>query len=318
MLKVDPIVTVLMSAYNTEKYIAEAIESVLSQTMPDFEFIIIDDGSTDGTLNIIRSYNDQRIKLVSRPNKGLVASLNEGLQLASAALIARFDADDVCYPDRLEKQLAFLQANKDYILVGGEADYMDEYGTELFRYTFAEYEDADIRATGFKSCPFIHSTVMYLKSAVLEAGGYDPRAITFEDHLLWHKLAEYGKMKNLALPLIKVRFNPDSVTIDEKWRGEQFIALKQRSIQANSVSDEDLVLLKDILSKQNFTEYKSAAYYSMIGKKYLWNKYDPKRSRKNLKKAISFMPGKPEPYLLYLLSFMPESLIRSLYKKLKK
>lgn len=313
-----PAVTVLMSAYNTDKYIAEAIESVLAQTMPDFEFLIIDDGSTDRTLEVIQSFTDERIKLVSRPNKGLVASLNEGLQLASAALIARFDADDVCYPDRLEKQLAFMQANKDYVLVGGEADYMDEHGTELFRYTFTNYEDADIRATGFRNCPVIHSTVMYVKSAVLEAGGYDPRAVTFEDHLLWHKLSEYGKMKNLALPLIKVRFNPDSVTIDEKWRGEQFIALKQRSIQTNSVSDEDLVLLKEILASQNFNEYKSAAYYSMIGKKYLWNKYDPKQSRKNLKKAISFMPGKPEPYLLYVLSFMPESLIRSIYKKLKK
>src|ERR1700712_3200957 len=100
----NPLVTVLMPAYNAEKYIAEAISSVLKQSFTDFELLIVNDGSTDGTEKIINSFNDSRIILISQPNKGVSAALNFGLTHSRALYVARFDADDICHPDRLKIQ----------------------------------------------------------------------------------------------------------------------------------------------------------------------------------------------------------------------
>lgn len=314
----QPNITVLFPAYNAAPFLREAIDSVLSQTYSDFEFLIINDGSKDNSAEIIDSYTDTRIRVIHQENMGLVKTLNKGLKLAAGDLIARFDADDVCYPTRLQEQVEFFDTHPEYVLVGSEADYMDEEGNFIFRYKFKEYDDEEIRQTGFKSCPFIHSSVMFRKQAVLDAGGYDERAITFEDHLLWRKLADVGKMKNVHKPLIKVRFNPASVTIDEKWRGKDFQELKQRSIANEQVNDADYELLKHILRTQDFREYKEAAYYSMMGKKYLWDQHKPEKAREYLKRAIDIMPRKAEPYLLYGLSFFPERLITMLYNHVKK
>jgi len=311
-------VTVLFPAYNAAPYLREAIDSVLSQTYSDFEFLIINDGSKDNSAEIIDNYTDPRIRVVHQENMGLVRTLNKGLGLAEGELIARFDADDVCYPARLDKQVRFMMSHPDYVLVGSEANYMDEEGNFIFRYLFKEYEDSEIRQSGFKNCPFIHSSVMFRKQAVLDAGGYDERAITFEDHLLWRKLADVGKMKNVKEPLIKVRFNPASVTIDEKWRGKEFQELKQRSIANEQVSNTDYELLKHILHTQNFKEYKEASYYSMMGKKFLWDQHKPAKAREFLAKAIAVMPGKAEPYMLYVLSYFPEKIISALYNRVKK
>lgn len=307
-----------MSAYNAGLYIAQAIESVLTQTMSDFEFLIIDDGSTDNTLDIIRSYKDKRITLISRPNKGLIASLNEGLEVARGKYIARFDADDVCYPSRLALQYSFLSSHPEYVLCGTAADYIDKDGEDLFEWQPAGYTSEDIAAVITSECPFDHPTVMYVKDVALKIGGYPDGAIHFEDHLFWTHFFDHGKVINLPQPLIKHRFNPGSVTIDEKWRGPKFAEIKYRSISNRSMSDQDKKDLKDILEKQDVKKYKEAAYYSMIGKKYLWNKYDPAKARKNLAKAISIMPLKSEPYLLYVLSLFPQGLISSLYKRVKK
>lgn len=313
-----PHITVLLPAYNAAPYIEESVNSVLSQTYTDFELLIINDGSTDNTRELLEKYTDDRIRLIHQDNMGLVKTLNKGLELARGKYIARFDADDICYPDRLEKEYQFISANPDYILVGSEADYIDDGGKYIFTFKFENYDDEQIRNEGFASCPVIHSSVLFLKDAVIKAGGYSEKAITFEDHILWRNLSEYGKIHNLKEPLIKVRFNASSVTIDEKWRGKEFIELKKRSIQNGYVNNEDYEKLISILKSQDFSEYKAAAYHSMIGKKYLWNSYDAKQAREHLRIAMKTMPGKAEPYLLYLLSYMPEGFIKKLYRTVKK
>lgn len=317
-MTVQPIITVLMPAYNAGPYLREAIDSVLQQTYRNFEFLIINDGSTDDTREILASYTDPRIRVVHQENMGLIKTLNKGLALAQGKYIARFDADDVCYPERLEEQVAFLEAHPDYVLVGGEADYMDEHGNFIFTYKFRFYEDEEIKGMGFRFCPVIHSAATFVKQAVIEAGGYDDHAITFEDHLLWRKLSAYGKIMNVHKSLIKVRFNPASVTIDEKWRGKDFLALKARSIQQGYVNGEDFKLLKEILAKQNFAGYKKAAYHSMLGKKFLWNQHKPRLAREHLKKAIEAQPQKTEPYILYVISFLPGKLLDMIYNNFKK
>lgn len=313
-----PEVTVLLPVYNAGPFLRESIDSVLAQTFTNFELLIINDGSSDNSAEIISSYNDDRIKVIHQENMGLVKTLNKGIDIASGDLIARFDADDVCYPRRLQEQVDFLRAHPDYVLVGSEADYMDEEGNYIFTYRFGFYTDEEIRNMGFVFCPTIHSAATYRKWAVIAAGKYDERAITFEDHMLWRKLADFGKMENIRKPLIKVRFNAASVTIDEKWRGKEFIELKQRSIEAEQVNDEDFTTLNHILRTQNFKEYKEAAYYSMLGKKFLWDQHKPAQARQYFTRAIVAMPKKAEPYLLYALSLLPKSFITMLYKQVKK
>ena len=122
MNSVEPKVTVLMPAYNAERYIADAISSVLEQTFADFELLIINDGSTDNTGRVIASFNDERIVLINQPNRGVSAALNVGLSHARAPNIARFDADDICYPDRLKIQYDFITSYPEYSIVGSAAD----------------------------------------------------------------------------------------------------------------------------------------------------------------------------------------------------
>ncbi len=313
MNKADPLVTVLLPAYNAEDYINDSVDSVLQQTFTDFELLVINDGSTDRTGELLEAYNDERMTVVHQENMGLVKTLNKGIGLAKGKYIARFDADDICYPDRFKKQIDFLTQNPEYIIVGGDADYTDEHNNFIFRFYIGQYEDEEIRATGFKHCSFVHSSVMVLKQALIDAGGYNERAITFEDHLLWRKISEFGKLKNIKEPLIRVRFNPASVTIDEKWRGKDFAAMKRRSITNGDVTDEDYKFLVRTLKEQDFTEYKKASYHSMLGKKYLWNQHKPAVARDHLRIAMKMMPNKPEPYLLYIISYLPSSWVKHLY-----
>ena len=132
MKSTDPQITVLMPAYNAEKYIGEAIASVLNQTFTDFELLIINDGSTDTTKQIIDSFTDSRIRLINQTNQGIAAALNIGLLNAKADLIARFDADDICMPERLMIQYNFLSDHPDYIIVGADADFIDMNGNFVY------------------------------------------------------------------------------------------------------------------------------------------------------------------------------------------
>ena len=125
-------VTVLMPAFNVADFIGQAIQSVLDQTHSNFELLIINDGSKDHTEKIVLSFNDPRINLVNQSNMGVAAALNKGLSLAGTDYIARFDADDICVPGRLEKQLKFLVEHPDYAVVGSDAEYITAEGRHLF------------------------------------------------------------------------------------------------------------------------------------------------------------------------------------------
>lgn len=307
-----------MPAYNAEKYIGDAIASVLEQTFTDFELLIINDGSTDDTEKVIRSFADPRIKLIAQPHMGVSAALNSGLKHSRAEYIARFDADDICYPHRLEVQYRFLQENKNYVLVGSASDFIDKNGRFLFKWHPSAYEHEELQEIVYKTCPFDHPTVMYHRSVALSLNGYPPGAIHFEDHIFWTLFFKKGRLCNMPDSLIKHRINPESVTIDEKWRGPVFRNIKYRSIREGFVSPENAEVLRTLSKKQDFVKYKEAAYYSLIGKKYLWNQYRPSEARSNFKKAIAMMPQKPEPYMLYLFSFLPPDIIDFIYNFFKK
>lgn len=310
-------ITVLMPVFNAEKFIKEAIDSVLTQTFTDFELLIINDGSTDSTVQIINSFSDSRIKLIHQKNGGVSAALNTGLLAATGKYIARFDADDVCYPERLKLQYDFIIAHPDYILVGSDANYITEEGEFIFTFHNPGYTHDEIIQTIEKHCSFIHSTVLYNKNAVLEIGGYEIKAHTFEDYFLWKRLIKKGKVSNLKLPLIKVRFNPASVTIDEKDYHTLFLKLKQKALETGFISEEEGSQIFKSIKSLSKTE-KESSYNRMLGKKFLWDNYNPTKARNYILKSIKLKPFILKSYFLLFFSFFPNSLIMSIYQIKKK
>lgn len=310
-----PLITVLMPAYNAEKYIGEAIGSVLNQVFTDFELLIVNDGSTDTTKQIIESFTDPRIRLINQANQGIAAALNIGLLNAKAGLIARFDADDICLPERLGLQYDFMMNNREYIIVGSNAEYIDMHDEFVFTGRMSAYSDEEIRASISGNCPLIHSTILFRKKAVLMAGSYNIHAHAFEDHLLWSKLLNYGKAFNFPQTLVKVRLAPESLSIDEKWRTKRFHEIKSGSLRRGDITEAEGKELLGILRQQNNPKIKEGSYYSLLGKKYLWDNHQPEKARVNLKKAIRIHPGRLDSYAIMALSFFPKSFIEWLYKK---
>lgn len=309
-------VTVLMPVYNGSKYIAEAINSVLEQTFTDFELIIVNDGSTDGTVSVVQNFKDPRIKLISQQNGGVSSALNNGLKISKGKYIARFDADDVCYPTRLQKQYDFITANPEYILVGSDADYMTESGEHIYTYRNVGHTNEEINQTIKMHCSFIHSSVMYPKELVTSIGGYEIKAHTFEDYFLWTKLIKFGKICNLPEPLIKVRFNPSSVTIDEKDHDPKFLFLKRKALETGQISDiegEEIYASLQRVSKKK----KESSYHRLLGKKFLWDNYHPAKARKHLFKSAILEPVNFSTYLLVFFSLLPQKMIQFIYKRTK-
>ena len=304
-----------MPAYNAEKYIGKAIDSVLAQSFTDFELLIINDGSTDATEKIIRSYADERIRLINQPNQGIASALNMGLMNANAELIARFDADDICMPERLMVQYDFLHDHPDHIIVGSDADYIDMNGDYVFTCRLPAHTNEEIRELTLNKCPFIHSAVLFRKAAIVQIGGYNEHAYAFQDHLLWSRVISLGKAFNLSETLLQVRLNPESISIDEKWRTKRFREIKSGSIRRGEITEQEGKELLSILKEQNNPRIKEGSYYSLLGKKYLWNNHQPQKARMNLRKAIRIHPGRLDSYAIMALSFFPEDFIKWVYKQ---
>ncbi|MBK7307243.1 MAG: glycosyltransferase [Chitinophagaceae bacterium] len=304
-----------MPAYNVAKYITKAINSVLAQTFTDFELLIINDGSTDDTEKIVRSFSDDRIRLINQTNQGVAAALNIGMLNARADLVARFDADDICLPERLMVQYNFLNDNPEYIIVGSDADYIDMNEEYVFTYSMPAHTNNEIQELPVNKCPFIHSAVLFRKKFILQAGGYNIEACAFEDHILWAKSIRLGKTCNLQQVLLQVRLNPESISIDEKWRTKRFREIKSQSISRGSLTMQEGIELSGILKKQNNPKIKEGSYYSLLGKKYLWNNHQPQKARINLRKAIRINPGRIDSYFILALSFFPKDFISWIYKK---
>lgn len=308
-----PKVTVLMPAYNVGKYIGDAIASVLRQSFTDFELLIINDGSTDSTVKMIEAFKDPRIKLINQGNKGVASALNTGLVYATAPYIARFDADDICYPDRLKVQYEFITAHPEYSIIGSAADYIDADNNYIFTQHPVAHLNEEIQDLDYSVCPFIHSSVFYKKDMIISKGGYNEHAYTYEDHFLWINILRDTKACNLSQPLLKVRLNPESVTIDERWRTREFRKIKYSSLRNRIITRADGLKLKNIVKKQHLPKIKEGSYYALCGKKFLINNYQPEKARIHIVKAITLHPSRFDNYLLYLLSHLPEKFINWLY-----
>jgi glycosyltransferase involved in cell wall biosynthesis len=207
-------VSVLMAVYNGEKYLSAAVESILGQTFLDFEFLILDDGSTDSTSHILRKYaaQDQRLHVISRENKGLVASLNELLGHARGRFIARMDADDISLPHRLSQQVQFLQDHVDVVCLGGSVEFIDDEGRLLqtLRYPKSDEQIQQRVLAGFTD--ICHPSAMMSREALIRVGGYDSTFFLAEDLDLWLRLGETGKLANLDEVVLRYRFHSASLS----------------------------------------------------------------------------------------------------------
>jgi glycosyltransferase involved in cell wall biosynthesis len=227
-----PMLSVLMPVYNAERYVAEAVDSILGQTFRDFEFLIIDDGSTDSSGAILRRYaeRDPRIRVVSRHNTGLLVALNELLGLARGELLARMDADDVALPDRLEREVNYLRDHPEVVCVGGRVMLIDPDGHPLGP-GHLETDHEELVEMGLSGlCPLNHPSVLMRREVVLAVGGYRPEYSTAEDLDLFLRLAEVGRLANLPVIVTRYRLHPNSVS----ERQQRLQIAKSRAVAAEA------------------------------------------------------------------------------------
>lgn len=243
-------ISVVMGVYNGAAFLADAIESILRQTCADFEFIIVNDGSTDNSRQIILSYHDPRIRYFdNNANRGLPYTLNFGFEQARTAYIARMDADDVARPDRLARQLAFMDANPEVGICGGAINYIGAK-RGVWR---APLTDGAIKAKLFWDCPFAHPTVMIRRTFWQESGvRYPENAPGAEDYTLWVESAGKTKFANLPRVLLNYRVHPQQKGKTDGARQEQDGAAARltalRSYFGLELADEEERLHRLLLS----------------------------------------------------------------------
>lgn len=206
-----PVVSVLMPVYNAEQFLREAIDSILCQTYTDFEFLIFNDGSTDKSSEIIKSYDDKRIISFDYViNSGYLKHLNEGVKTAKGRYIARMDADDISLPDRFEKQITFLESHSDIALLGSSAIIINESGNEKKITEVIETSNLIFTQLFFEN-PFFHTSMMG-RTSVFREFKYNDNYYVAEDYYLWSQIAMKYKLANLNEPLIKYRSYNESTS----------------------------------------------------------------------------------------------------------
>lgn len=192
-----PLVSVVMSVFDGEPFVRESVASVLDQTHHDLELVVIDDGSRDGTVDVLEGFDDPRLVIRRQDNAGLTVSLNRAIALARGRFVARQDADDVSHPDRIERQLRFLLDHPDVALVGCQVDLIDEAGRQFGGRTYATDSELLWRLH-IEENQFAHGALMFRKNAISEIGGYDEYFRFAQDYDLTLRLQERYRCANLA------------------------------------------------------------------------------------------------------------------------
>ena len=265
-----PKISVIMSVYNGEKYLAEAIESILEQTFKDFEFIIIDDGSTDKSLEILKEYakKDSRIKIIAnQKNIGLTKSLNIGIKQAQGEYIARMDADDISLPHRFEKQICFLEKNPSYGAIGTSTKIIDKNGRVIKKVKLVKSWVVIKQMLKFGNC-FVHGSMMFKRYDYFKAGGYRKFFPVGQDFDLWLRMSKIKKMKNLKQCLYLWRKTKGSISskkIDAQFKIGA-LALYEYRYRKNLKLKEDFEV-NNFINKLNSKERRR--YNMCLGNLYL-------------------------------------------------
>lgn len=208
-----PLVSVVMSVRNGDQFLSKAVDSILDQSVRNFEFIIINDGSTDRTASILDRYqkDEPRLRVYHQGNRGLVVSLNHGCSVARGKYIARMDADDIASKDRLLWQIDFMEKHPEIGIIGGAVEFIDVDGVSMGISTNPTKDD-QIKEAMRDGCPFWHPTVLMRKSVIESVGGYRKQVIDAEDCDLWLRIAEHSQLANLEMVVLKYRLHPCQVS----------------------------------------------------------------------------------------------------------
>lgn len=265
-MNLNPIVSVLLPVYNAEFFLNDSINSILNQTFKNFELIIINDGSSDRSEEIILSISDKRIKYIrNEKNLGLIETLNKGISLSSAKYLARMDNDDISMPERLEKQVCFLESNPEVGVLGTAFYNINKFGEIESSTTFPLSHPLLCWSLCFFS-PIAHPTVMMRREVILDANGYNLEMLHCEDYDLWYRLSNKTRLANLPELLFKLRkHETNSSLIFSEVQLKNSIVISQKMISRlieNEISDcliskmwskniksKDRVLVADLIFK---------------------------------------------------------------------
>ena len=229
-----------MPVRNGERWLREALDSVLSQTVSDWELVAVNDGSTDGTAGILNEFarRDARIRPIRQEPLGLVAALNRGLAEARGPLIARLDADDRALPERLGRQVRYLEANRAVGLLGTWAQEIDAAGNRRGQLRPPAAPE-DLQRGLIKANPFVHSSVMFRTDLVRRLGGFRPAFRAAEDYDLWLRISETAPIANLPEALVEYRLHDSNVTSRNAIRQAFSARLAQRAAHARRAIGRD-------------------------------------------------------------------------------
>jgi glycosyltransferase involved in cell wall biosynthesis len=301
-----PRITVLMPVYNCELFIKEAVDSILNQTFDNFEFLIIDDASTDKTVDIINTYTDTRIQLIEKPvNSGITNSLNFGLKIAKGEYIARMDGDDISLSKRFAKQVAFLDANPDVVLCGTNFSIIGREKVINLPKT-----NEDIKIALLKGNCIAHPSVMMRNSALEKFNVcYDSKTEPAEDYDLWVRLINKGKLVNLEEILLQYRVHTTQVS--QKRECQQINSalesrikmLKYLDYPFNKTEDD---LLKKLMQRNSSLTFQNIQEFINLYKKMLLSNSNNFFDTKELKKYLSELQNQNlKEYFVHRVNFYP-------------
>lgn len=312
-----PLVSVVLPVYNGEDFLSSAIDSILAQTFKEFELIALDDGSKDGSIRILRKYEekDSRVRIISRTNRGLPITLNEAIDEAHGEFIARMDQDDISLPNRLARQYEFMKNHPSVVVLGSAARFIDVNGNPICTY-LPPTEDGVLR-NFFPNSPFIHPSVMFRKKDFILAGKY-PETMRWggEDIVVFRRLSRLGLLYNLSEPLLNYRLVPGSMSRKPPAFRSILTEILRCEAEGQSATNEQLLALQNEASKID----KSKAlfdYYFEISKLCIWSGAEKKKIFKYLGMCIELKKSVPKVLLIYIIACIPAIFLTKLFYKLK-
>ena len=267
------LITVLIPVYNAMPFLPFCIESLIAQTEKKIQILIIDDGSTDKSKDYLCTLSNQNITILEKSNSGLVDTLNMGIKYIDTQFIARMDADDICSPTRLEKQLRFLKANPEHVLVGTCANHIGAYTISKYRWPIymPEKHNEIIKALGQRKSAIIHPTIMVRTKSLIDVGGYIANTWPAEDYDLYFRFSKIGLLANIQEELYSIRLHNKSITARNIIINQRkYESIRKKYIQYNNANI--LIYPKFDLTKitRNF-DYLSVYFYRKGLSNYLNN-----------------------------------------------
>jgi glycosyltransferase involved in cell wall biosynthesis len=243
-----PRVSVVMSVYNAERYLARALDSILRQSFNDFEFIVIDDGSIDHSASIVETHADSRVKLIRNlTNAGQTRSLNIGVNLAAGDYIVRHDADDISAPDRIRFQFEFMESHPFVGLLGSAYQVIDNE-ERVLDVALLPQGDTELKSRLLEGNIFCHGSVMIRRTVLDKVGGYREQFPVTQDYDLWLRLAEHCELANLPEILYSLRFEPASVTQQKRNIQLAYQRMALELARQRRASGIEMQIPQDVLS----------------------------------------------------------------------